>query len=485
MKKILILVIFIFLSNHLNADNLSGYYEMESAFKHDYGSSKYWEFDNIRHYFELKYFANPVTNYDLFLKLGLDSTPFHQNNDNPAEDNWEDFFKSTEAHLKYHQEKWEAILFMRQNRFWFSTPLIGVFNADEIKNYDNAVGIRTDFWDIKNFTGHIIRSDYKNALYGRVEYNLLSKILIGTTLLKSNDTQDNTKDNFVYTGDVQAEVGKLLSGIEPLNSSYLAFETAASKTDGIKNKDNYLYAAEWRDIYFYGVNITLAYHNYKRNFRSFLSKSDEFSQPAKVNEDRLFTRFIYSFPTKAITYTALLEYKNYPVRRAEEVSALNKKHYAYLLYNELYIEFINGFNFKSFFEYKKEWDTRYSNYKEYPTFFAEISVENRIARIKGQVKIRDISTIYQIEAYGVEMGFNITDELKFYTRVINVNQPLGSRQTIFSQLKYDAWTNTDIFLEFGNGDDSNDDLVNDEDFVQYSKTHGISKEIKLFIKLYF
>jgi len=72
-----------------------------------------------------------------------------------------------------------------------------------------------------------------------------------------------------------------------------------------------------------------------------------------------------------------------------------------------------------------------------------------------------------------------------YMRAMNVNEISESRQTVFAQLQYHAFSNTEFFLEFGNPGDSDNDLTNDDDFVNVGSSAGITKQIKAIIKIYF
>ena len=117
--------------------------------------------------------------------------------------------------------------------------------------------------------------------------------------------------------------------------------------------------------------------------------------------------------------------------------------------------------------------------------FGEVSVENALAKVKGQVRFKDIGTDYRLVATGIELNANLTDDLKLYARAIEVAERYESRQTAFVQLRYERFRPAEIFIEFGNSGDSDNDLTNDDDFVNESASGGVDKQFKLFVKVFF
>ena len=85
----------------------------------------------------------------------------------------------------------------------------------------------------------------------------------------------------------------------------------------------------------------------------------------------------------------------------------------------------------------------------------------------------------------MELNANLSKKWKLYIRTVNANEIYESRQTLFVQFQYLGWSNTDFFIEFGNPNDSNDDLTNDDDFVNVNSTQEISKQIKTYLRVYF
>jgi len=136
------------------------------------------------------------------------------------------------------------------------------------------------------------------------------------------------------------------------------------------------------------------------------------------------------------------------------------------LYTELYVEFIKGFKGKVSYNRWHGFDgsAEIFDFYTYPNIFAELSVENRLAKVRIQGRIRDWRTFRQIYAYGYDMEFNATGKLKGYFRILNVNEETEARATVYARVSYDVGYKAELFAEYGNGYDS-DNLVNTDGFV--------------------
>ena len=144
-------------------------------------------------------------------------------------------------------------------------------------------------------------------------------------------------------------------------------------------------------------------------------------------------------------------------------------------YTELYIEFKYGFKFKSYFKHSEGGEYHVDGFKgKWNTLFFQLEVENSFAKIKPQVLLLNFDDdMNSASAFGGEVLINVTDTIKFYSRFAMVN---GSQSTLYrSDEKKRSWatffcelqflkffSNTDIYLTFGNGDHTNDDIVHDK-----------------------
>jgi hypothetical protein len=146
---------------------------------------------------------------------------------------------------------------------------------------------------------------------------------------------------------------------------------------------------------------------------------------------------------------------------------------------EIYVEFRHGFTGKV--EYKRH----INKDGTWPNAFFEVAGENRIVRIRAQYRIKDLGTDYEIKAFGFEATANLTEDWKFYTRLLTVDEKTEARETVFAQIQYNGWQSAEFFVEFGDGNQSND-LVNDDgDFVNNGINDNTRLYFKAFMRLYY
>ena len=184
----------------------------------------------------------------------------------------------------------------------------------------------------------------------------------------------------------------------------------------------------------------------------------------------------YRLPTKAINIKGWLRHfePEHPGLTSQSRSVGTTDEWG----SEAYVEFVNGFTGKA--EYKVYED----NNGTWPNLFFEVTGENRLVKLRTQFRIKDIDTNFELTAYGFEANVNLSELWKFYARVMNVDEESESRQTAFAQLRYLGWSGAEFFIEFGNGDQSND-LVNDGDFVEHGSSAVTDQVFKAFVRLYY
>ena len=150
------------------------------------------------------------------------------------------------------------------------------------------------------------------------------------------------------------------------------------------------------------------------------------------------------------------------------------------LYSEMYIEFVNGFKGKIAFDKKDErWQGNL--YKHYD-LFTELSVENSLAKLLAQYKIKDLGEIWEKQIAGIELSVNLADKWRVFTRGMIINDRVGSRYSIFTELQYRTEGNAELYLQYGPSYWGQYGLVNDDGFVS---SGTMKKEIKLIIKGWF
>ena len=150
------------------------------------------------------------------------------------------------------------------------------------------------------------------------------------------------------------------------------------------------------------------------------------------------------------------------------------------LYGEKYIEIINGFRGKLAFSKKDEiWQG--NSYKHYD-LLSELTVENSLAKLLAQFKVKDIGQTWEKYITGLELSVNLAEKWKVFTRGMVVNDRVGSRYSIFAELQYRTNGNTELYLQYGPSNWGQYGLVNDESFVSSGE---MRKELRLIVKGWF
>ncbi len=508
-------------------NKLEGYYEIETAFqRHD----KHWQFGPPggegmpRHYFELKFLSWPYTDLESFLKIKVESnrdeylTPEHEFKRPP--------WLAAEGHMKIRRNKWETFFFYRQNRFWINDePLLGLVDQNKVKN-DNwgpqASGIRTDFWNVDLWklrglggtflyfddggtfnwtddpgnerpdgTDHFILRLRKKSFSDRLE--------LGSTFLRKDWTNTGvskhwlgTSFNEVLAFDVSfhprefVATGLSLGPLNIENTSWIT-EYAVSRdpsqieTSEIRSNENrFAWASEVRNIRFWNMIVHAWYYNFGENFRDYMSW--RFDDAREFNRRQYHIEGILLFPRKAITATVAYDF--YKKRIVDEEGGDLRP--STNLYTELYVEFIKGFKGKVGYNYWHGFDASAEvfDFFTYPNLFAELSVENKLAKVRMQARVRDFDTFREVFAYGFDIEFNATGKLKGYFRMLNVNEETEARSTVFAQVRYDIGYGAEFFIEYGDPWKS-DNLVNTDHFVNEGSGDRLEHRARTFLKLYF
>jgi hypothetical protein len=508
------------------ANKIEGYFEAEIAIEKN---DTRWHFgppsgNGIpKFYSELKYLAFPGDNLEAFIKLRAESN--RDDDRTPFIDYYASPWLSAEGHLKMRGSRYEFWVFSRQNRFWINDePLLSLVEDHKLKNDDwgpKSQGVRLDFWDtnflaIKNLGGTIIYSDDGGTFnWGegdiadgvdswivRLRHRAWSdRIQSGVTLLRKDWTDTSNEDyrnffhlmnNRVYAADVAftprdlAPRG-LIFGPLNLEQSRWTVEYALSETPfreevfGEAGDNSYAFAAEVRDITLRKLIFHGWYYDFGEGFRDYLSGRFD-NDRREFNRIQKHGELIWLLPAKAVT--AKVTYDNYRKRTADEIGGGLRP--ATEWYAELYMEFKNGFKSKFAWKQWHGWDAsaEVNDFFTYPDWFAEISVENFLAKIRLQARVRDAGTFRQVAAYGFDMNVNLTEQLKGYLRMLNVNEKTEARHTMFAQIKYDLGFGAEFFLEYGDAGQS-DMIVWTDWFVEESNNDNFRDRVKLFMRAWF
>jgi hypothetical protein len=506
---------------------LEGYYEVETSIQR---RDKHWQFGQPsgegmpRQYFELKYLTWPYTDLESFFKLRAESnrdeylSPEHEFKNPP--------WLAAEGHMKFRGEKYESYIFYRQNRFWIhDEPLLRLVEQDKIKN-DNwgpqASGVRADFWNIdlwriNGLSGTFVYFDdggtynwtddadktvtdgTDNLILRLRKKSFSDRLELGSTFLRKDWT--NTSVAARWMGSSFNEVLAFDASFYPRNivptglsfgplnleNASLISEYAVSRdpyqteTSEVRSTENrFAWATEVRNIRVSNLIIHAWYNVFGENFRDYISR--RFDEDKEYNRNQYHIEAIYLLPKKAVTATVAYDF--YKKRIVDEEGGELRP--TYNLYTELYLEFIKGFKGKISYNRWHGFDgsAEVFDFYTYPNLYAELSVENRLAKVRIQGRIRDFKTFREVFAYGYDMEFNATGKLKGYFRILNVNEETEARSTVFAQIRYDIGWGAEFFIEYGDPGQS-EHLVNTDYFVTEGSSTRIDHRMKMFLKLYF
>jgi len=482
-----------------------------------------------KHYAELKFFAWPSDRFEIFARFGARS-----NRDDDRTPDTVDYYAqpwySGEGHIKLRQSKSEMYVFYRQNRFYINDdPLLHLVNDGALKNDSygpQAQGVRYDFWEsevfgVKNLGGTFIVSDNggtfshnverdpktgealtfrvgDNAYIGRLRHKGWHNRIESGVMFVRKDWTDTSDENWTqqfglmhnhvasfdvaFTPHSLVETGLRLGPLDLEQSRWTvqAATSTAPYEKEIRNADlNHAraYAAEIRDIHVNDVTLHAWYTDLGEGYRNF-------SNFEGYNKVKKHAEAIWLVPRKAITTKVAWDREQ---KRVEDEPGGGLRPQT-SWYGEMYVEYINGF--KSRFAYRNwrgfDADLDVNDFKNYPDWFGEVSVENFLAKITLQGRVRDAGTYHQVTAFGFDMAVNLTDRLKGYVRALNVNEKTEARHTMFLQLKYDIGWGSEVYFGYGDAGQS-DNLVYNGWFVSDSPGEGdnLRDRVNFYVKAWF
>jgi hypothetical protein len=515
------------------ANRIEGYYEAEIAMERQ---DSRWHFgppssNNLpRHYAELKFFSWPSDALECYLKLRAESNRDDDRTPRPdyVAPPWLDY----EGHIRLRGERYEGRLFSRQNYFYLNDePLLKLVEDYKLKNDDwgpKAQGVVVNFWDVGSrnagLGGTVIYSDNggtqpsdrgdlplgDNGLIIRLRPHFLDsqfgdhgdwgQIFSGITILRKDWTTSGSDSedlrglmyNTVYSFDLAyspaglKETGLYLGPLN-LEQSRWTIECAKSETPyelhALDHSDDntYAFAAEVRDIQISNLMAHAWHFDFGENFRDYLSGRFD-SDRHEYNRVQNHAELIWLVPRKAVT--AKLVYDHHRKRISDETDGTLRP--ATEWYGELYMEFINGFKGRVAYKHYHGFDdsSEIYDFYTYPEWFGELSVENFLAKIRLQMRVRDAGTFRQLMAYGFDMNVNISERLKGYLRMLNVDEQTEARHTMFAQLRYELGMGAECYFEYGDPGQS-DNIVYTDGFVNEGSGDNLRDRLKLFLKAWF
>lgn len=491
----LLIPILIFSSLFAGQMQMQGYFSAEFGknLENDQFNWNMWD-PNI--YLETKLYGQPLPNSDIYFKLY-------------NEKDWEYYKQSgnslavfSEGHVGFRQEKnnygFSSKLFMRESGdYWLDSSLLGLIHTGSVNNDGNGQGVRFDFWHPHNGSMSYVFSDFSQGsgddihLLRYRQSFLKEKLRTGIFFQRKHYSTEAPKDyNQVAAIDLKLQAGRY----------FFNGETAVSWTpsdDDIVTQ-NEEYYRNWKE--FPKANIASkmelsgfkvgnskignwffspGFYIYGNTYRNYMGEN-------KNNEIGYWMNSYYLVPQRAITLT--VNYSGNQNLVADSISVFSEGEIQTkaiydpftTLYTEAYIEFVNGFKGKISFT-KKDEKWQGNTYKHYD-FFSELTVENKLAKLLAQFKLKDMGETYEKQIAGIEISVNLTDNWRVFTRGMIANDRVGSRHSIFGEIQYRLSGNTEVFLQYGPSWYGPYGLVNDDQFASGGE---MEEEIKLIIKGWF
>ena len=487
--SIALLVILILTGICWGATRLEGYTEFFAQIN---GESRVWRFDNPQLLTEFRFISTPWPNTEAFLKVQGLSNKW----DN---ERWENFFFLKEGHLKFRGDHIETYIFSGQDRFWLNEPLLNVVSNDIVKDDDygpKAQGIRLDFWGVWGLTGTVFYSDKSTPYPITVSPNvaagnpyalpdivstddfrgarlkrsfLRDRAILGATYARKDYSSGRRDYDEVAAADVELALGELLKPLMRFGRVTFIAEGGMNFSGWLGDRTPRGWKVEVRDVGIGPLTLIANAYDFQNDFYTLgLARGDIWDDNDYHGH---YLQLDYRFPRKAINLKAW-RYRNKPHTFTSERQPFEETG------GEVYVEFVHGF--KGRVEYKRH----VNKDGIWPNLIFEVSGENNLVKIRTQFRIKDLNTEYQVRIFGFEANANLTEQWKFYTRLLLVDEKTEARETIFAQLQYTGWNSAEFFVEFGDWGQSND-LVNTEWFISHENNDTTRRLFKAFIKLYY
>lgn len=379
-------------------------------------------------------------------------------------------------------------IFAREDRYWVQSPLLYLANQDRLKD-DNfgpkGEGMRVDFWETKDFFGTLLASKYKSwngeAYISRIGRNFGNFLTLSYLYLKKD-----------WEGGKEPSYNKINSGycrVHIYKTIFLSTEVATSihpnQPDTTNIIDKSAFEVELRRIHLKGINVAGSYFNYGKYFINELSNKFNPAFDHEFGRKGIYYEILYLVPYKAIN----ILYKTKKYNTWYDYPVLLQKPYAVSWqYGEIYAEFRKGVSFKIFGERTQD---KKGDWKH---LFLQIQGENKQMKVKLQYKIKDIGinikgknndySIGQRSILGTEMWINMTGWLQFYMRGALGNGQGLNWNSFFAQLAIRKFTNSEIFIEYGDPGATDQDLTNDPDIADFPYQR-IRDRFKILLKYWF
>jgi hypothetical protein len=410
---------------------------------------------------ELRVFSQPRPGIEAFVKATADWNSGSNNAVRPV-------FQFNEAHLRFRKELgprgFDSYVYSKQDRF----PTWDQYLIRFINGYGGGQGVRLDSWGFAGLSTWFLVGDYSDQynanldpfhtddIYlARVRRDFFKdqRLRVGFTWSRRENNQAaGAKDHNEIFGvagryqwrgqDIMLEYG-ISRGTDPtvtypdqLHRKITVFRLPTS----IEFPDRHVLQAEIKTLH---VPVPLlGTLNCIPTYWTRGAKWQNGQGDPGRDETGFNLHSYYLLPERAITYTNnLLGYSNYATSsyRVREI------------YNELYIEFVNGFTGKTSYKQRSEYRRQLGVMarEDFNDWFGEVQVESRLAWLRVEAKVKNVGRPDHKQLYAVENSVNLTNTLKVYNRFAFGNDPSILRKAIFTQLQYRPTGNVEMYLQYG------------------------------------
>ncbi len=442
--------------------------KQDRRFIWDFESNSDDTFNNL----QLRLFSQPLNGVEAFMQIAAEWNTGNNSNRRPL-------FQYQNAHLRFRRDfrgwGFDSYLFSRQDRFWVNNDLIRVVDG-RANDGGNAQGARIDLYGWRGVNLSFIASDYSSqsnpntgstpeqptptddGYVARYRQDFLgNRMRLGLTWNRKNNRFEGTDTTYtqVWGGDYRynfrgtdyrveyAEGRQVNEGTDYTRKGWdlgsFSFNDPSSwlPSDAVLKAEIRAFRVGNHDFGFLNLAGNLFY--YGPDFRNEMGEN--------INDEAgYYINTWYLVPARAITWT-----NNYTslTKRATQ-----SRHYTEW-FSELYMEFKKGFTAK--FQYydrtNRDWftdgDQTIKVVSNNDDIVAEMQVENRLAWMRVQFRIKDLDTLFQKELAAIETSINISNPLKLYTRFAFGNDPARTRKGLFAELQWRPRPGVEMFVGYG------------------------------------
>ncbi len=391
----------------------------------------------------------------------------------------------------------EGKLFYRgSDSYWLDGSMLNLLDVDKVKDDDNGRGARFDFWYSDKMNFKYVFSDFSgysgNDLHLlRLRTDLFQKHFVWGGFffreIENNQFQNNHRD--LIATDLKFYFPPYALSFEAAkyddenSESYESDQEAWKK--GLKEiiKANTAFKAQLEGIgfgnYRWGhIHLLPGVWSHGDTYNSHFDNDD-----VNNNEIGYWINAKYLVPKRAITLT--FDWSEYKYHVAEQLLDKKFNEPKNKLYSEVYIEFVNGFKYKFYYERRKDFlnNKIYSEDGQFLGFdkkghiwndvLNELSVENFVGRIRTQYFIKDLGESTQKNQFGVELSVNLTDKTRFFYRGLFSDENQELRKIFFAEISYRVTGNSTIYFQYGPYGIGDNNLVFDDDFNYFNYTNII------------